>query len=76
MKLSERVLKLADRIEKVSFLKGKDILSNFMKDKTIFIENKEYIGKASDGAEVNLGNVGDELKLYSYLESHPKPDTW
>lgn len=36
----------------------------------------EYIGTASDGVEVILGEIGREDTLESYLLSHPTPETW
>lgn len=36
----------------------------------------EYVGTASDGTDVNLGNVGEEKALESYLRDNPTPDKW
>lgn len=36
----------------------------------------ELVGIASDGVEVNLGNVHNKPLAEAYLTDHPTPDTW
>ena len=53
------------------------LLEKLMEKGVIYIEcNRDYCGIASDGVEVQLGNVGQEDVINNYLETHPTPDTW
>ena len=52
------------------------LLQKLIKAKVVFIDNIEYIGKAVDGKEVSLGNVGDEKQIEKYLKDHPTPKDW
>ena len=53
-----------------------EYLAWLIANKVIETEDNYYIGKASDGIWVQLGEVGYELQMLSYLEVHPTPDTW
>ena len=35
-----------------------------------------YIGRTSDGTEVQIGNVGSEDNIERYLADHPTPEDW
>lgn len=39
-------------------------------------EGTMLMGRASDGAVVCLGSVGNEAVTKRYLEEHPTPETW
>ena len=52
------------------------LLQKLIRSKKIFIDNGEYVGKAADGKEVSLGNIGDEKQVEKYLKSHPDPKDW
>lgn len=52
------------------------LLQKLIKAKKIFIDNGEYVGKASSGEEVSLGSIGDEKSVEKYLKSHPDPKDW
>ena len=44
---------------------------------TIYIEDQfYYIGRTSDGTEVQIGNVGSEDNIERYLADHPTPEDW
>lgn len=43
---------------------------------SIWIEESEYVGEAKDGTICELGIVGFEDNLNSYLEGHPTPKEW
>ena len=40
------------------------------------VENREFVGTASDGTEVTLGEFDNPGSLMRYLKDHPTPDTW
>jgi len=43
---------------------------------TIWVDGSDYVGRASDGTVVTLGNVGREDELNRYLNAHPTPRDW
>ena len=53
-----------------------DMLQRLLDLKLIWIDGGEYVGKAEDGEEVNLGMVGKEDALMDYLSMHPSPKDW
>ena len=53
-----------------------EYLGRLLGNKVIAIEDNYYIGKASDGVWVQLGEVGREKDLEEYLASCPTPDRW
>lgn len=42
----------------------------------VWIVDSHYIGRASDGEEVVIGEVGDEERIEWYLASYPNPTDW
>jgi len=52
------------------------ILEQLIKSGDIFLDEDEYVGIASNGDEVSLGYVGQELRIEYYLQSHPTSNTW
>ena len=56
--------------------KGGYVLCDGIARKTIRIEGDNYLGLASDGEEVRLGNVQDYEATLEYLATHPTPDLW
>ena len=56
---------------------GESRLVPYLEDGTIWLTGSgEYLGKAADGTEVNLGMFGYEQQIEEYLKRHPTPDTW
>jgi hypothetical protein len=55
---------------------GDDLLTKLMDNGDIFLDGETYVGKASDGVEVQIGMVGEEDRIEKYLKSYPSPDTW
>jgi len=53
-----------------------DYIKFLIANKVIEIEDNYYIGKASDGVWVQLGEVGYEEELNKYLDACPTPDRW
>ena len=53
-----------------------EYLKMLLANKIIEIEDNYYIGKASDGIWVQLGEIGAEDQLELYLETYPTPDKW
>ena len=51
-------------------------LQEYINNGTIWIEDDEYVGKASDGIIVGLGSVGEEERMERYLKACPTPDKW
>ncbi len=43
---------------------------------TVWIEDDEYLGRASDGVVISLGVVGHESGAERYLRANPIPDKW
>ena len=43
---------------------------------TVWVDDGEYVGRASDGTEVSLGYVGDEPAVARYLAANPTPERW
>ncbi len=57
--------------------KGRAILAALREAGTVYVsEHGEYVGLARDGQEVNLGSVGFEDGMFSYLVEYPTPDRW
>lgn len=50
-------------------------LDKLIKSGDIRIDRGEYVGKAKDGVEVLIGEVGDEARIETYLQEYP-PDKW
>ena len=50
-------------------------LADYIASGTIWIEGNDYVGRASDGVIVAIGNVGLEPDVESYLETYT-PDKW
>lgn len=61
---------------KKGFEKKYPLLQQHLKEGNIFIDKREYVGKASDGREVLIGTVGMEDSLEDYLKHFPGPDLW
>lgn len=59
-------------------MKDKTRLDELLETGIIFIspDGFEYIGTASDGIEVGLGNVGREDDLNRFLDDSPSPSDW
>lgn len=58
------------------FMKDKSIIMVLMEQGKVKIVDREYIGTASDGVEVLLGQVGNECAMLRYLADHPSPNDW
>ena len=43
---------------------------------SVWAEDGAYVGKASDGVIVQIGNVGHEDTVEMYLISNPTPHHW
>jgi hypothetical protein len=52
------------------------LLWNGLQNETIFMMSEAYVGRASDGAEVQIGNIGQEQNTEAYLTARPTPDMW
>lgn len=52
------------------------ILKLHLSDGTINRDGYDYVGQASDGKEVFIGNVGNEDQAEKYLQKHPNPTDW
>lgn len=52
------------------------VVDEALKEGKIWVENGEYVGRASDGVIVNLGAVGCEANLTLYLIIRPDPKDW
>lgn len=52
------------------------ILGGLIASGHIKVDKGEYVGIASDGKEVNIGWVGDEVRAERYLKAHPSPSDW
>lgn len=57
-------------------MNGKEILESLLADGAIWLEGREYIGRASDGTEVALGSKDREDTIVQYLAIRPTPDDW
>ena len=55
---------------------GVGMLEKLLAEGIIWVEELNYVGRASDGVIVGLGAVGHEKALELYLATHPTPDTW
>lgn len=40
------------------------------------LEGSEYVGQASDGVWVSLGDIYDTDRIERYLKDYPTPDRW
>jgi len=54
------------------------MLKELMEKGWIYLDEKhqEYVGIASDGIHVGIGNKGDEERIEHYLADNPTPDKW
>lgn len=52
------------------------LLDHLLKDGSVWLDGREYVGRATDGVEVSLGSLGDEEWIEKYLSANPTPDTW
>jgi len=57
-------------------MNGKETLQDLISKGIVWKDGREYIGKASDGEEVTLGDDGNLDSLYRYLASNPSPCDW
>jgi hypothetical protein len=55
---------------------GREALDEGIRRKTIRLLGDNYMGLASDGEEVTLGNIQDFEATLEYLATHPTPDFW
>jgi hypothetical protein len=55
--------------------KENKILKTYLESGIVWIENNEYVGKGKDGVIVNIGCVGYEEDIISYLEN-VSPENW
>jgi len=52
------------------------ILAGLYADGSIWNRDGDILGRASDGAIVNIGDAGRLKQIEAYLRDHPTPDTW
>lgn len=54
------------------------VLHKHLESGVVKVERSEYIGIASDGTRVNLGDTDLRFRdsVYSYLLTHPSPGQW
>lgn len=52
------------------------LLQNYLADRVIWIDGRDYVGRAHDGEYVALGTVGEEAALQRYLEHCPTARYW
>lgn len=52
------------------------ILDKFLDDGIVWVEDGEYVGKASDGTVVSLGNFHDPGIVEIYLKHNQDPSNW
>ena len=43
---------------------------------TLWVEGREFVGRASDGVVVSLGGLDERKQIEAYLLEHPTPETW
>lgn len=56
---------------------GTMILINlYMAAGIIWIEGSTYVGRASDGAVVQLGSIHELGRVVDYVNQHPGPEWW
>jgi hypothetical protein len=56
--------------------KTKSKLEALIEEGTVKLEGHDYLGLASDGVWVSLGEKGEEKILEKYFEDYPGPETW
>lgn len=54
------------------------ILNDLIESGDIFLDESigEYVGKASDGIDVCLGDINSEESVERYLSQNPGPEYW
>lgn len=52
------------------------VLTKLISEKLVWLDGNEYVGQASDGAEISLGNQGSEEGIERYLKANPSPEDW
>ena len=52
------------------------LLTALLASGVIWVDRKEYVGRATDGTECAIGTVGYEASAELYLTTHPGPDEW
>lgn len=50
------------------------LLDKLIADGIVWVDGNEYVGRASDGAEVNIG--WNRKSAETYVEFHPSPAEW
>jgi hypothetical protein len=55
---------------------GLSILNARLADGTIYLDGSTYVGRATDGVEVQIGDTTAMRATLAYLVDHPTPDTW
>lgn len=53
-----------------------DLITRLRAEGHLWFEGTQVIGRASDGVEVDLGDLRDRDSLRSYLQAHPGPENW
>jgi hypothetical protein len=51
-------------------------LSTHLTSGAVYVDGSAYIGRAGDGTDVQIGNVGRERDTEAYLAAHPSPQEW
>lgn len=53
-------------------------LQDLLTKKIVYFDDRSqaYVGRASDGVEVQIGSIGEELTIENYLNEHPGPESW
>lgn len=52
------------------------LLMHLMEEGHIWVDGREYVGLASDGVEVHIGQFDEEDSVEEYLKRHPTPAEW
>jgi hypothetical protein len=52
------------------------VLDTLLASGVVRVVDREYVGRASDGSEVNLGCVHYPESAERYLTAHPTPESW
>jgi len=52
------------------------ILASLIEQNLVCKEGSEYVGLASDGLLVSLGNIVEPHLVEKYLQARPTPDLW
>lgn len=51
-------------------------LKDYMDSGVVYVDDTNYIGIASDGVHVILGDIDDLTSIENYLAAYPNPDNW